>query len=328
MTDRLILTQSVGTHQPNAPEDVKAVQTMLNRHSFATHIRLVPDGHYGPQTQRAIDQFQRRVLAIKLPDGIIPIWGPLFDRLLTPEVATHVKKKASAHRGASVSPLAAISDAEIQAAATALSSPGSPCEVASIRAVAQVETKGAAFDSQGRPTILFERHLFSRLTDGQWDDTHPEISDPTSGGYNDGGTQYERLDQAQHLNSDAAIQSASWGAFQILGMNYKQAGFESAQDFVKAMQTDIHAHLKAFVAFVKNDKVLLSAIQQKDWTKFALRYNGAVGKKGHKHVRDHYDTRLADAYAAMAKATPAKPTLPTPPGSAAPGSSPAPIILP
>jgi hypothetical protein len=299
LEDRLILTQPVGTRQANAPEDVKAVQAMLNRHSIETHIRLVPDGHYGPRTQRAIDQFQRAVLAMRLPDGIIPIWGPLFDRLRTPQVATHVKKKASTKKAEKVSPLAAISDEEMQAAAQSLSSPGSPCEVASIKAVAQVETKGSGFDKQGRPTILFERHLFHQDTDGKWDDTHPEISDPTSGGYNDGGTQYERLDQAEHLDSESALRSASWGAFQILGRNYKQAGFDSVQGFVKAMQTDIHAHLKAFVTFVKNDNVLLSAIQQKEWTKFALRYNGAVGKKGHKHVRDHYDTRLSEAYAAI-----------------------------
>jgi hypothetical protein len=37
-------------------------------------------------------------------------------------------------------------------------------EAIAIDAVAEVETKGAAFEDEGRPTILFERHVFSRLT--------------------------------------------------------------------------------------------------------------------------------------------------------------------
>ena len=41
------------------------------------------------------------------------------------------------------------------------------CEVAAIKAVAYTETAGAGFDSQDQPTILFERHIFSRLTGGR-----------------------------------------------------------------------------------------------------------------------------------------------------------------
>ncbi len=316
MADTLFLSQSVGAHQPNTDDDVKVVQTMLNRHSYVTHVTLSVDGHYGPQTQRAIDRFQKLVMAMTMPDGVIPIWGLLLERLTKPDVQTQTKKKASEHKGKSHSthiksnPLADIPDAELETAAKALSSPNSPCEVAAIKAVASVETKGAGFDKEGRPQILFERHIFHKLTKGKWDDTHPDISDKTSGGYSAGGSQYQRLDQAEHLDETSAYESASWGAFQIMGVNHKQAGFDTVQDFVKSMQTDIHAHLKAFVTFIKNDQTLLKAIQQKQWTTFALHYNGRVGKKGHYHVRDNYDGRLADAYASISKANPAPPKAP------------------
>ena len=47
---------------------------------------------------------------------------------------------------------------------------------AAMWAVIQVESSGAGFLSDRRPKILFERHLFHRATGGQFDDTHPDIS--------------------------------------------------------------------------------------------------------------------------------------------------------
>lgn len=41
-------------------------------------------------------------------------------------------------------------------------------EMAVIKAVANVETKSSAFDKEGRPTILYERHYFHRLTQGRF----------------------------------------------------------------------------------------------------------------------------------------------------------------
>ena len=47
------LTQPVGPLQPNNVEDVKAVQALLNKQTYATHITLTVDGHYGHNTERA-----------------------------------------------------------------------------------------------------------------------------------------------------------------------------------------------------------------------------------------------------------------------------------
>ena len=76
-----------------------------------------------------------------------------------------------------------------------------------------------------RPQILFERHIFHRLTDGKFDDG--QISDPAAGGYGArGAAQYDRLALALAKDADAALQSASWGIGQIMGMNYDKSFVE------------------------------------------------------------------------------------------------------
>ena len=84
-----------------------------------------------------------------------------------------------------------------------------------IWAVLAVETSGCGFLPDRRPQILFERHVFHRLTGGRFDDG--DISDPTPGGYNSSGKhQYDRLSRAIAKDRTAALQSASWGLGQIL----------------------------------------------------------------------------------------------------------------
>ena len=42
-------------------------------------------------------------------------------------------------------------------------------------AILSVETRGAGFLSDRRPQILFERHIFSKLTGGQYDVSNPDV---------------------------------------------------------------------------------------------------------------------------------------------------------
>jgi hypothetical protein len=79
-----------------------------------------------------------------------------------------------------------------------------------IWAVLAVETKGCGYLPDRRPQILYERHIFHRLTRGQFDDG--DISDRAPGGYGPTGVhQYERLTVAMAKDRIAALQSASWG---------------------------------------------------------------------------------------------------------------------
>jgi hypothetical protein len=175
------------------------------------------------------------------------------------------------------------------------------CEVAAVKAVAQVETAGASFDASNRPTILYERHVFSRNTvpPGKFDQASPDLSGAKPyppGAYGPKSQQYVKLAQAFELEQDAALKAPSWGKFQILGENYKACGFASVADFVKAMTVSEAEHLQAFVRFLLSSPKRREAIRNKDWASFARYYNGPD------YAKFQYDTKLAAAYAAHAQA--------------------------
>ena len=163
-----------------------------------------------------------------------------------------------------------------------------------IWAVAQVEAGPGdqGFLPDGRPNILFEAHIFHELTGGQWDQEFPNISsakwDRSLYGAA-GAHQFDRMEPAIALNREAALQSASWGLFQILGENYAQVGFTGVDDFVAAMCDSEGKHLQAFAAFCTTNN-LVGFMRAHDWQHFALGYNGAGA------AANRYAQRLAAAY--------------------------------
>lgn len=159
-----------------------------------------------------------------------------------------------------------------------------------IWAVLTVETAGFGFLQDRRPRILFERHVFRRLTGGRFDAGNADISNKAPGGYVGGAAEYSRLARAMSFDRKAALQSASWGAGQIMGSNHAAAGFASVDAMVAAMTENEDLQLMAIGRFIQ-DKQLDAALQQQDWTSFARGYNGKDFKK------NDYDTRLAAAHA-------------------------------
>jgi hypothetical protein len=176
---------------------------------------------------------------------------------------------------------------DIAAAATTLE-----CEPAAIWAVCDIESAGGGFLPDKRPKILFEAQVFGQLTRHRWDATHPNISSPT---WNRalygaaGGHQYDRLAEAMSLDHDAALESASWGMFQVLGLNFARCGFASVADHVAAMCESESAQLAAFCAFCQKGG-LDRYLRAHDWLRFALGYNGAG------EAANGYDAKLAAAY--------------------------------
>ena len=125
------------------------------------------------------------------------------------------------------------------------------CEDAAIRAVAEVEGGKKGFLPDVRPKILFESRWFHKRTGGRFDQSHKHISTPKwVRNYAGGGGEYNRLEEAISLDRKAALESASWGKFQILGINCRLAGFADVEDFVAAQVLSEAEHLKAFVNFV------------------------------------------------------------------------------
>lgn len=168
------------------------------------------------------------------------------------------------------------------------------CEVASVKAVAEVESRGAGFYSNDFPTILFERHVFRKYTDGIYNRSHPHLSGPAGNYGKAGQNQRNKFNEAYALDPVAAIKACSWGKFQVMGFNWKVAGYASVTDFFEAMKRSEGDHLNAFIGFVIGNR-LDDEIRHKDWAGFAYGYNG----KGYK--ANHYDTAMARAYAKFAK---------------------------
>ena len=163
------------------------------------------------------------------------------------------------------------------------------CEVAAIKAVAAVESAGNGFDSQDRPKILFERHKFAKYTNGKYINTHPHICNWTPGGYGPSSKQYDRFSEAFMLDPNAAMLSASWGKFQVMGFNFAIVGFSTVGEFVDAMKENEGRHLDAFVEFVIHNG-LGDELRKKKWADFAKAYNGP------KYKKNKYDKKMADKY--------------------------------
>lgn len=161
------------------------------------------------------------------------------------------------------------------------------CEVAAIKAVSEVEAPKGGFQADGRPTILFERHKFHEFTKGKYSKEFPEISNPRPGGYTK--NEFARLDKAAKLDRNAALKSASWGKFQIMGFNHNLVGFPVLQDFINAMYKSEGEQLKAFVKFIIVNK-LDDELRDKRWADFARVYNGR-----NYHI-NAYDKKMAAAY--------------------------------
>jgi len=165
------------------------------------------------------------------------------------------------------------------------------CEVAAVKAVSEVEAPKGGFLPSGKPTILFEAHIFSAKTGHKYDLTHPKISSRKWNKtlYLGGEKEYDRLEAAKQLDEIAALQSASWGKFQVMGFNFKICGWDDVESFVRDMYISEGQHLRAFMGFVKSNKLDKHLVSQ-DWAKFALGYNG-TGYKQNK-----YDEKMAAAY--------------------------------
>jgi len=159
-----------------------------------------------------------------------------------------------------------------------------------IWAVLNVETRGFGFFPDRRPQILFERHIFSQLTGRKLDSRNPDLSSKYPGGYAGGTAEYGRLKKAMTLDAEAALQSASWGIGQVMGFNYRIAGYDSVTAMIQEMVEDEDAQLRAMSHFIRNNH-LARALNHHDWTGFARGYNGKD------FARNDYDARLAAAHA-------------------------------
>ncbi|MFZ2309589.1 MAG: N-acetylmuramidase family protein [Rhodoferax sp.] len=180
-----------------------------------------------------------------------------------------------------------LSDQDFKDAAASLG-----CQEAAIRAVCKVEAPRGGFNPDDSVVTLFEGHKFYKFTNGRFAVQAPDLCYPrwTRQYYGKNwGEERERLARAIELDEKAALMSASWGKFQIMGFNFSMVGFDTVNQFVAAMESGEPAQLKAFVQFVRTAG-LAPSLRRLDWAGFAHGYNGPA------YAENDYDGKLALAY--------------------------------
>lgn len=171
---------------------------------------------------------------------------------------------------------------------------------AAVQAVHRVETAGrSGFLAPGLPEILFEGHIFWQrlkrrgIEPAAWQEGNGDILYPrwTREHYEGGRAEYRRLARALRIHEEAALESASWGMFQVMGFNHAACGYGEVRGFVRAMCASPQAQLDAFVQYLLAHG-LDEPLRREDWAAFARRYNGP------RYRENGYDTRLREAYLA------------------------------
>ncbi len=183
--------------------------------------------------------------------------------------------------------VAKITDAELNKLSTDFKIP-----FRNMKSVMAIESQGAGFFNDGSPKILFEPKWFNELTKGKYITSHPNITrkayDPAY--YKAFPDARKNFAAASALDPNAAMQATSWGLGQIMGMNYKKAGFNKVEDMVAAFKKSEYEQAKGMFNFIKSDAAMMKALLDKDWTTFAKRYNGPA------YESNKYDLKLKAAF--------------------------------
>lgn len=248
---------------------VTALQRELTAAGYATSV----DGHFGPQTERAVRAFQRSKGLVT--DGIA---GPKTRAALHGQQNDHLLRQI-----------------DLVDAADRLG-----VELAAVMAVNEVESRGNGFHTggprNGKPIILYERHIMRRrlqhyaINPLPYQHAQPDIVNARPGGYVGGYREHLRRERASEIHTAASIESASWGLFQIMGFHWQHLGYESAENYAADIAISEANQLDAFVRFIEKDKAIHAALRRQDWADFARRYNGP------NYAVNDYDTKLAAAY--------------------------------
>lgn len=129
-------------------------------------------------------------------------------------------------------------------------------------------------------------------------DTQMHDDQVDRGDIRDNQQDYLRLINAYRLNSDAALKSASWGKFQVMGANYGATGEGTVFKFVEKMCRNEVGQIELLAGFIKQNATLWKAVKEKDWHLIAYNYNGPNYKSD-----TDYDVKMKEAYEYYCKKT-------------------------
>jgi N-acetylmuramidase/Bacterial SH3 domain len=161
-------------------------------------------------------------------------------------------------------------------------------------AVVATESGGSGF-KDGRMIIRFENHHFWRLwgkdhrdafnayfrfnaakswTDHQF---RSDAGEPWEKFHGDQDAEWKVFEKAQSLDERAAKSSISMGLPQIMGSNHAEIGYDSVEEMFTAFSTDERTQLLGLFDFIQGPHTVstkVAALQRKDFTAFAEKYNG------------------------------------------------------
>lgn len=252
---------------------VKQMQRALNE---KLGYNLVCDGQFGKMSAAALEAFQQKFSIPEEENQYGNVFGLKTQEVLLPYISKRF-----------------VQVADLSIAAHMLG-----VDLPSVQAITATEAKEFGFFNNGFPVILFERHKFyvnlSAAKGASYANSiaasRPDICNPKAGGYLGGTAEIKRLDAASAIHEGAALMSASWGMFQVMGFNHKACGYADVFSFVKAMKESEDLQLEAFVKFIKATPALWAALKARDWATVARLYNGK------NYAINQYDKKLADNY--------------------------------
>lgn len=253
-------------------DEVVLLQTFLHEAGY----ELAIDGIFGQQTKELVERFQKENALVV--DGVV---GQKTRAVLYKRFPSLLQKMHDKY----------LSEADLEDASKKYN-----LDIALIKAVNELESNGSGFILD-KPRILFEGHVFyQRLKEHGVDpdphqSKHPSIvyKSLTKKHYRGGLSEYLRLNTAMGIHETAALESASWGSFQVMGFNARSLRYESVQTFVEKMYRHEREHLDAFFRFIEV-KDLIPLLREQKWAKFAEGYNGS------KYKENNYDEKLRRAY--------------------------------
>ncbi|WP_036536471.1 N-acetylmuramidase domain-containing protein [Oceanobacter kriegii] len=256
-------------------DNVLALTDFLNERGY----NVEPTSWFTEQVEAAVIAFQRANDLVA--DGIV---GNKTRAALSRKQRDHSKL---------------LKHSDLVAAANILDVP-----LAAIMAVNSVESRGKGFLDDGRAIILYERHIMRRrlktngvedsvigLAESHW----PGLVNKQTGGYQGGKAEHARLELACEIHRPSALESCSWGQFQIMGYHWKTLGYHSIEHFVSCMAESEAGQLNAFIEFIRRKPRLHNALKAQNWATFARYYNGPA------YAKNRYDAKLEAAFTKYSK---------------------------
>ena len=183
-----------------------------------------------------------------------------------------------------------LTDADFTVFASRLNVP-----IGHVKGVRKVEAPRGAFTTDGRPTDLYERHVAYRNAQSPTSlaQQRPDLFWKTGygpGGYGPYSAQFDKMADACAYDPEAALCGVSWGAFQVLGENWRGLKYSSVWDMVSSLVQSEAAHLDCFARFLKMKDIEdeFRACRPGDpdsCIPFVSKYNGAGFRKFNYHVK-------------------------------------------